>query len=50
MILFHPAKRTLEFVDRKPIRDFDSVPFHDENLRQFVLPRLIERKDIIDLV
>jgi hypothetical protein len=50
MILFHPAKRTLEFVARKPVRDFDRVAFHDENLCQFVLPRLIKRKDIIDSV
>jgi hypothetical protein len=50
MTFFHPAKRTLEFVNRKPISDFDSVAFSDENLRQFVLPRLIKRKDIIDSV
>jgi hypothetical protein len=50
MILFHPAKRTLEFVDRKPVRDFDGVALKNEHLREFVLPRLIERKDIIDSV
>jgi hypothetical protein len=50
MILFHPAKRTLEFVNRKPISDFDREAFHDEHLSEFMLPRLIERKDIIDSV